>query len=47
MYEAQGDLPGFLRILEEAFHQHPQNKTLLGPIRRIRRKLSSTSSGGP
>ncbi len=47
MYEAQGDLPGFLRILEEAFHQHPQNKTLLGPIRRIRRKLSLTSSGGP
>lgn len=44
---AQGDLPGFLELLEEVLKQHPQNKTLLGPIKRIRKKLSLSSSGGP
>ncbi len=42
---AQGNLPGFLELLEEVLHQHPQNKTLLGTIKRIRKKLSLSSSG--
>ena len=42
---AQGDLPGFLELLEEVLRHHPQNKTLLGPIKRIRKKLSPSSSG--
>lgn len=46
-YEARGDLPGFLKLLEAALHQHPQNKPLLGVIKKIRKRLSPGSSGGP
>ena len=39
-YEAIGNLRGFLDLLEDTLHQHPQNKSLLGTIKRVRKKLS-------
>ena len=50
-YEAQGNLKGLLDLLEEAFRQHPERKSLLGTIRRVRQKLgleiSRDSHGKP
>lgn len=43
-YEAQGELERFLEVLEKALLQHPDQKSLLGTIRRIRKKLSPASS---
>jgi len=38
-YEALGNLKGFLDLLEDTLHQHPQNKSLLGTIKRVTKKL--------
>ena len=46
-FEARGNLAGFLGLLEETFRQHPQDKSLLGTIRKIRRKLDQESSEVP
>jgi tetratricopeptide (TPR) repeat protein len=44
-YEAQGDIGGFLTLLEETLLQHPDQKPLLGTIRRIRARLKASSPG--
>jgi tetratricopeptide (TPR) repeat protein len=44
-YGAQQDLASFLRLLEEAILKHPDQKALLGIIKRVRKKLSPSSSG--
>lgn len=38
-YEAQGDLKGFLQLLEEVSPFHPEQKSLLGMIRKIKKRL--------
>jgi len=38
-YEAREDLGGFLILLEETLSQHPDQKSLLGTIRKIRARL--------
>jgi len=43
-YEAQGDIGGFLSLLEETLLQHPDQKSLLGTIRRIRTRSKTLSS---
>jgi tetratricopeptide (TPR) repeat protein len=42
-YEARGDVAGFLTLLEEILLQHPDQKSLLGTIRRIRTRLKAPS----
>jgi tetratricopeptide (TPR) repeat protein len=42
-YEVQGDLGGFLTLLEETLLQHPDQKSLLGTIRRIHARLKALS----
>jgi tetratricopeptide (TPR) repeat protein len=42
-YEAQGDIGAYLILLEETLLQHPDQKSLLGTIRRIRTKLNASS----
>ena len=42
-YEAQGDIGGFMTLLEETLLQHPDQKSLLGTIRRIRTMLKASS----
>lgn len=44
--EAQGNLKGFLDLLEETCRQHPEQKSLLGMIKKIRKKLGPTYPGG-
>jgi len=39
-YEAQGEARRFLDLLEEVYRQHPDQRPLLGTIRRIRKKLN-------
>ena len=43
-YEAQGDIGGFLTLLEETLLGHPDQKSLLGTIRRIRTRLKTPSA---
>jgi tetratricopeptide (TPR) repeat protein len=43
-YEARGDIGGFLTLLEETLLQHPDQKSLLGTIRKIRTRLDGSSS---
>jgi len=43
-YEAQGDIGGFLTLLEETLLLHPDQKSLLGTIRRIRTRLKTLST---
>jgi tetratricopeptide (TPR) repeat protein len=43
-YEAQGDAGRFLTLLEEALLRHPDQKPLLGTIRRIRARLKTSFS---
>jgi len=43
-YEAQGDIGGFLTLLEETLLEHPDQKSLLGTIRRIRTRLKTPSA---
>jgi len=43
-YEAQGDIGEFLTLLEETLLQHPDQKSLLGTIRRIRTRLKTLST---
>jgi len=42
-YEARGDIGTYLTLLEETLLQHPDQKSLLGTIRRIRTKLNASS----
>jgi tetratricopeptide (TPR) repeat protein len=42
-YEVQGDMEGYLTLLEETLLQHPDQKSLLGTIRRIRTRLKALS----
>jgi tetratricopeptide (TPR) repeat protein len=44
-YEARGELAKFLELLERAVGQHPDQKALLGILRRVRRKLNPESPG--
>lgn len=37
-FEALGDLPGWLGLLEDVFSQHPEQKSLLGTITKVRKK---------
>ncbi len=39
-YEAQGSMKRFLDLLQEALQQHPEQRPLLGTIKRVRKKLS-------
>jgi tetratricopeptide (TPR) repeat protein len=43
-YEAQGNIGTYLTFLEETLLQHPDQKSLLGSIRRIRTRLKALSS---
>jgi tetratricopeptide (TPR) repeat protein len=43
-YEAEGNLKGFLDLLEKTFRQHPEQKSLLGTIRRVRKKSGLDTS---
>jgi len=45
IYETQGDLPNFLKLLEEAIRQHPHNKSLWGTIKKIRKNLKLATEG--
>jgi tetratricopeptide (TPR) repeat protein len=38
-YEAQGNLKGLLDLLEEAFRQHPEQKSLMGMMKKVRKKM--------
>jgi tetratricopeptide (TPR) repeat protein len=42
-YEARGDIGAYLALLEETLLRHPDQKSLLGTIRRIRTKLNAAS----
>jgi tetratricopeptide (TPR) repeat protein len=42
-YEARGDLGAYLTFLEETLLQHPDQKSLLGTIRRVRTRLKALS----
>jgi tetratricopeptide (TPR) repeat protein len=42
-YEARGDIGEYLTVLEETLLQHPDQKSLLGTIRRIRTRLKASS----
>jgi len=44
-YEAQGNLKGLLHLLEETFRQHPDCKSLLGTIRKVRKRLNPDIPG--
>lgn len=43
-YKAEGNLKGFLDLLEEIFRQHPERKSLLGTIKKVRKKLGLNTS---
>jgi tetratricopeptide (TPR) repeat protein len=47
IYNIRGDIGGFLNLLEETLSQHPDQKPLLGTIRRIRKRLKTASPGPP
>jgi tetratricopeptide (TPR) repeat protein len=40
IYNIRGDIEGFLNLLEETLSQHPDQKSLFGMIRRIRKRLN-------
>ncbi len=42
-YEAQGQMEAYLTLLEETLSKYPEQKSLLGTIRRIRKRLSVSS----
>jgi tetratricopeptide (TPR) repeat protein len=42
-YEAQGDIGTYLTLLEKTLLQHPDEKSLLGTIRRIRTRVNASS----
>jgi len=42
-FEAEGNLKGLLDLLEETLHLHPDQKSLLGKIKRIRKRLDVSS----
>jgi tetratricopeptide (TPR) repeat protein len=42
-YEARGDIGTYLILLEETLLHHPDQKSLLGTIRRIRTRLNASS----
>jgi tetratricopeptide (TPR) repeat protein len=42
-YEARGDIGAYLTLLEETLLHHPDQKSLLGTIRRIRTRLNAPS----
>jgi tetratricopeptide (TPR) repeat protein len=42
-YEARGDIGAYLTLLEETLLQHPDQKSLLGTVRRIRTRLNASS----
>ncbi len=46
-YEAQGDIGTYLILLEETLLHHPDQKSLLGTIRRIRIRLKALSTNPP
>jgi tetratricopeptide (TPR) repeat protein len=46
-YEARGDIGAYLTLLEETLLHHPDQKSLLGTIRRIRKRLEAASPGPP
>jgi Flp pilus assembly protein TadD len=39
IYSARGEVKEFLHLLEEILGQHPEQKPLLGTIRRVRKKM--------
>ena len=39
MYSARGEMRKFLHLLEEILREHPEQKPILGTIRRIRKKV--------
>jgi tetratricopeptide (TPR) repeat protein len=43
-YESQGNLRGFLDLVEETFGHHPHSKPLLGTIKKVRNKLNLKAS---
>jgi len=46
-YEARKDIKAFLDLLEEVSVQHPEQKSLLGTIRRVRKRLGLESYEAP
>jgi tetratricopeptide (TPR) repeat protein len=46
-YEARDDIGAYLTLLEETLLQHPDQKSLLGTIRRIQKRLKTASPGPP
>jgi Flp pilus assembly protein TadD len=42
-YEARGDIGAYLTLLEEILLQYPEQKSLLGTIRKIRTRLNASS----
>lgn len=42
-YEARGEIDAYLSLLEETLLQHPDQKSLLGTIRRVRTRLNASS----
>lgn len=40
-FEAEGDLKGLLHLLEETLHLHPDQKSLLGKIKKMRKRLDA------
>ncbi len=44
-YEAEGEMEAYLTLLEETLAKYPEQKSLLGTIRRIRKRLSVSSPG--
>jgi tetratricopeptide (TPR) repeat protein len=43
-YGAMGNLQGLLDLLEETFRQHPEEKSLLGIMKKVRKKMGSDQS---
>ncbi len=39
IYSARGEMKKFLHLLEEILREHPEQKPILGTIRRIRKKM--------
>ncbi|MEW6184777.1 MAG: tetratricopeptide repeat protein [Thermodesulfobacteriota bacterium] len=46
-FEALGDLTGWLNLLEEVSRLHPGQKSLLGIIRKVRKKIGLPEEGEP
>jgi hypothetical protein len=46
-YEALGNLKGLLDLLEETSRQHPEQKSLLGTIKKVRKKMGLESLEAP